>query len=254
MRLTGLLLLPLALAAGLGACAHAPSRPQAAGETVEAEGWGVATEDFLATRERALADAQKKAVEKVTGLVLTARTEVKNALSVEQDIRARVSGAIENYEVLEERQEDGFLKIKIRARVLFNEAVAFGAQHNLKIKVSIDDLGVGDAVSKALRDLGFPDVDLQDVKPDVIVTGQGKAYPQGRAPLGGFRSYRARVTLTAMDVKTGKKTNCRREASAIDPVNEIAAEKALETAGRMAVEALAAKYIKLDPIGEFGMR
>lgn len=249
--------MPLALAAGLGACAHAPSRPQAAGETVEAEGWGAATEDFLATRERALADAQKKAVEKVTGLVLTARTEVKNALSVEQDIRARVSGAIESYEVLDERSEDGFLKITIRARVLFSESgLPFsGARHALKIRVSIEDAAVADAAHKALRDLGFPELDSQDLRPDVIVTGQGKAYSQGRAPLlGGFRSCRARVSLTALDVKTGKKTHYRREASAIDPVSEIAAEKALETAGRLAVEALAAKYIKLDPIGELGMR
>ena len=103
----------------LTGCASIRSRTDANnGETVEAEGWApVDPHDVAGTRERALADAQKKAVEKVTGIFLAASTRVDAAIAVRDRITADVRGSIRHYKILNEKTEEGVYKIRIRAFV-----------------------------------------------------------------------------------------------------------------------------------------
>src|SRR5262249_32654718 len=112
----------LCLWASLSGCGHARLRPGSAdeGEVVDAEGWAPLDDrDPLGARNRALADAEKKAVEKVVGAFISAKTRVDQAVNVDQRILAKVDGYIKKYDLLGERREDGFLKTRIRALVLY---------------------------------------------------------------------------------------------------------------------------------------
>lgn len=115
-------------------------------EAVEAEGWAAIDPVHpLETRRRALAEAQKKAVEKAAGVSLSAVTKVEAAVTSEEKIVANVGGYVEKYDVLSEKSEDGFLKIRIRARVLLSLAdgydqVAAGLSRSLpegRMKIAI---------------------------------------------------------------------------------------------------------------------
>ena len=94
--------------------------PAKDGEVVEAEGWSpVDASDPLGTKKRSLAEAQKKAVEKVVGVYISAKTRVSQAVSVNQNILANVQGYINKYEIVGEKQEEGFYKTRIRALVRY---------------------------------------------------------------------------------------------------------------------------------------
>lgn len=237
----------------LGACAHAPKGASGrAGETVEAEGWAaLSPQDAIGSRQRALADAQKRAIEKVTGLTLSARTDIKNAISVDQRISALMNGTIAKYEILGEREEDGFIKILIRALVLYKDPEQFTqARHDLRVRVAIENPVLSDAACKALQESGFPVTAEPKGEADVIVTGIGKAYPLGETLIAGFISYRAQVTLSAQAIEGGKSARQTREASAIDPAGPIASDKALENAAHLAGEALALELAQFERAGQ----
>ena len=84
--------------------------------SVDAEGWApVQGGDTPSARRRALAEAQKKAVEKAVGVTVRANTRVDDAISVKQSIEANLGGTIRRYEVTSEGEEGGFFKVGIRA-------------------------------------------------------------------------------------------------------------------------------------------
>ncbi|MEK7745821.1 MAG: hypothetical protein AAB576_04085, partial [Elusimicrobiota bacterium] len=114
-------LLPLVL---LSACAGGRLRLGSGekGEVVEAEGWApLDAQDILGSKQRSLAEAQKKSVERVVGVYISAKTRVAQAVNVDQNILAKVGGYIKKYDVLWERQEEGFYKTRIKALVLYQK-------------------------------------------------------------------------------------------------------------------------------------
>lgn len=238
---TGAAVLALALAAG---CAHAPARGPKL-ETVTAEGWSPSDKaDPIGTKRRALAEAQRVAIEKVTGVEVSARTRVSQAVAVEQRITSRASGTIRSYEVLGESESDGFHKTRIRA------VVELGAPANAarrpeappgdpKVRVKLRGDGADDAavgVRRALIGRGFTIVNAG--KGEITVTGDVSTAPQ--AAVGGFASCRSRATLQARRVKTGAVLwQSSREASAVDPGLTAACAKSSETAGLLGAEVLA---------------
>ncbi len=116
------LILSLALVcSSFGGCFQRSSRMDfEQEETVEAEGWTpIDPQKPLETRERALAEAEKKAVEKVMGVTISASTKVESSITIRQEILANIGGDIRKYEILSERMEDGFLKTRIRAVIVF---------------------------------------------------------------------------------------------------------------------------------------
>ena len=74
---------------------------------------------------------------------------------------------------------------------------------------------------------------------EILVVGQAQAHPIKDVSLGGFVSYRSRVSLQAIQSGTDKiLAQASEEASGLDPTATVAASKALESAGRLAAQKL----------------
>lgn len=229
---------------GLAGCAHMSQGRGAGGKgaVVEAEGWSpIDPKDPAATRQRALAEAQRKAVEKAIGVTLSATTKVEEAVTLKQKIEANVGGFIRSYEILSEGREEGFLKIRIRAFVLYQAPEPPKAEpKSTRIAVVVPDQGLSGALRLTLSSRGFPVSDRAEGA-DIVVTGSAQAYAVPDPRLGGFHSYRARVSLDVLKAATGELSHQTGEASAIDPVEELARESAVARAAELAADALAAR-------------
>lgn len=232
------------LGACVCACAHAPARAPAAEEpgvaVVEAEGWAALADDGrpdAGARGRALAEAQRAAVETAVGVRLTARTRVEAAIATQATIETRVRGTLLGWTVLSERESAGLLRTRIRARVRVGPAPgAPGLPPLVAVRLTGPSAeSAASAVRRALRAGGLrvtddPDADLVVAG---TVTGDGfEAVPQ-------FSSWRARVRLTAVRTSTGEfLAEESREASAADPAARVAEERAAALAGELAANAL----------------
>lgn len=233
------LALHLALLTGaLGGCVHDPSKEGAKeGVRVEAEGWSpLDARKPLETKQRALAEAQKKAVEKVMGVTVSATTKVEAAITLEQKILANIGGYIRRYEILSEREEDGFLKTRIRAWVLRQPPKPLPAA--IRIAVLCADERLARSVRAALTSQGFTLADAA-ADADYTVGGKASAYSLTGSNIAGLRTGRARVSLDMTQAKTLAAFQTIQEASGLDPIDELARDKAVDIAARMAGEALA---------------
>ncbi|MBI3564886.1 MAG: hypothetical protein HY079_06810 [Elusimicrobia bacterium] len=235
--------LALALAAAvLAACAHAPRGPALA--RVEAEGWApLAADGEPGARRRALADAQRAAVEKAVGVRLSARTRVDGAVAVEQRVEARAAGSVRSYEVLSESDADGFHRTRIRALVEVGVAprgddAALPPPGDPRVAVRLsgpDAVSATAGVRRALLARGWTVVDGE--KADWLVVGEAASRELGG--IGPFSSWRARASLTLRRPSDGRVlAQSSREASAADPAPSAAGARAAELAGELAAEAL----------------
>ncbi|OGR89786.1 MAG: hypothetical protein A3J74_09715 [Elusimicrobia bacterium RIFCSPHIGHO2_02_FULL_57_9] len=220
---------------GLGACASSSKRNAALNEVaVQAEGWAAFDpKDELGSRRRALAEAQKKAVEQRFGVSVSARTRVDNALTSAQRIMADVRGTVSRYEVLDERREDGLLKIRIKA--FMREFSSKEAQaplpppvpppgnHKIAVQIKAEGPQASDwerraaaALRQTLMDEGFSVVET-DAQADFTAQAQARASPVADPRLGSWHAYRARVTLSVIE-SAGGAVCCEetKEASAVD--------------------------------------
>ena len=135
MRTQMLTVLSVTLSLGLAAPALA-----SAAATVEAEGQAmVKNGDEPAARDRALEDAQRKAVESAVGTMISAETVMENYQIISDRILAKSSGYIKNYNIVSSGAENGIYKVVIKALV---------ATGNLSSDV--------DAISALLKRKGMP--------------------------------------------------------------------------------------------------
>ncbi|MBI4064216.1 MAG: hypothetical protein HY401_07955 [Elusimicrobia bacterium] len=115
----------VAFVAFLNGCASTPRLKvgkAVGGEVVEAEGsCPVVNGDARGAKECSLREAQKKALEKVIGVYISAKTRVDKAVTIEQNILANSQGYISKYDVLKEDREGDYYTTKIRALVLFQK-------------------------------------------------------------------------------------------------------------------------------------
>lgn len=152
------------------------------GEVVEAEGMAAMTGDLLAVKRAALEDARKAAVEKVVGVLISARTMVDKAITIQQSILAKTSGYVKNYEILKEGQQaDGIYHTKIRALVSFKEVkddllaadlLQAPAVGNPRVAILLDEKMEGseeqstacsDALAQAMIEKGYKVVDRSEL-------------------------------------------------------------------------------------------
>ncbi|MBI4422501.1 MAG: hypothetical protein HY554_02170 [Elusimicrobia bacterium] len=253
------------VAAAAAGCSHGRLKPQPGerGEVIEAEGWApLDPQDVLGTKQRALAEAQKKAVERVVGVFISAKTRVDQAVNVDQRILANVKGYIRKYDLVSEREDGGFLKTRIRALVLYqkigDDLKDLGLVRpppppgNPKVVVRLRARGRGkeefgeaaaQGVRRALVERGF--LVVEEGHGDLVVTGETEAHPIEDARLAGFRSFRARVSLQAAKANGEVLSQKSQEASGLDPSGPVAEGKAYDAAGALAGEAVAAELLAL---------
>lgn len=220
----------LLLCAGLAGCASAPRGP--ARVVVEAEGWAAdAAGDAHGPRARALADAQKRAVEKAAGVSVTAVTRVDEGVAVRQRVRAHSRGRIERWDLLEDRREDGFRKLRIRAVVRLDPP---GAPAPLPADARLRVTGAGPAAAGLRRGLsarGFALVESgEEFTADARATTRLTRDPR----LEPFVSGRARVTVSVQDASGAVVWQATRDAAGLDADPLLAASAAAEAAGELA--------------------
>lgn len=107
----GGIIIVLALVAGLWA----------AGEDLAVTATGEAAGEGPTAKEKAVEDALRNAVEKGFGVFIDAATLSENAAIVSDDITAQTRGFVRSYEVLEDRQEGGIRRVKVRAMVALDK-------------------------------------------------------------------------------------------------------------------------------------
>lgn len=224
----------------LAGCASLRDGPGGGREvSVEAEGWAPLDGDLLSAKHRALAEAQKKAVEKAVGLTVRARTRVEDAINVQESIEANLGGTIRRYEILSERTDGPFYKLRIRAVVLYRPKPADGAGlKTVRISVRLPNATVAQAIRTTLAAHEFTLAE-SDQHADVVITGVVETFGRADLRLGGFYSYRAQVSLNVLDARTGKVTEQSYEASALDVEEHSACDMALEQAGEISGERVA---------------
>ena len=188
MRTQMLTVLSVTLSLGLAAPALA-----SAAATVEAEGQAmVKNGDEPAARDRALEDAQRKAVESAVGTMISAETVMENYQIISDRILAKSSGYIKNYNIVSSGAENGIYKVVIKALV---------ATGNLSSDV--------DAISALLKRKGMPRVFV--VVPEAILgstamtTGQSGTMNMQSAESGLIAALRnAGFLIVDPDVLSGK--------------------------------------------------
>jgi len=123
----------LLVAVTIAGCSGSPPRPAVApspgsaevpglseGEIVEVEAVGEANViegNKLATRQVSLSAAQKAAVEKAVGVLVTGQMVVSKARLIEDEIFSKTAGYLKSWEVLGEEEEGGIYRTRIKARV-----------------------------------------------------------------------------------------------------------------------------------------
>jgi hypothetical protein len=171
-RLTALL-----LSSALAACAAPRLKvgDQPGGEVVEVTGEAMIDNgDLPGAKKRSLVEAQKKAVEEVVGVHISAKTMVEKAITIDQTILAKSEGYISKYEVLKDWSEPPYYKTKIRAYVMYG-------------KVS-DDLKAAGLLNRP--EVGHPRVavllteKVNGVSPDFSADGAGRSVAQALLDAG----------------------------------------------------------------------
>ena len=233
--------LAIALLAG---CAGLP--PGGAREvSVVAEGWApVDAKDPSGTRRRALADAQRKAVERVSGTAVASLIHIRDAMAVSQKVVAEARGFVSRTDVIGEREEGGFFKVRIRAFIRPGEpprsSGPFPADARISLTVKgmgLSDKSLGEAASVAIRrELLARGFDVGGPAPDSwSLQGEAKAVPVLDARIGSFHSARARVNLRVVEPKTKAVVwETFQEASALELDPGSAALAAAQAAGAAA--------------------
>ncbi len=178
-------LLPLLGLLFMSACSgHMKIGPGWEGEKVTAEGMvPYDGKDLPAAKAGALASAQRHAVEQVVGVFVSGRTQVRQAVAIQQKVLSRTQGFIKRYEILKEGREGDYWKTRIRAVVL------------------IQDIGM---ILDELEIVRRPKIRARAV---VIING-GEAVPHAvnrgdAAEQGVCRALRRSSTLSVIDKPSG---------------------------------------------------
>lgn len=230
------------------------------GEVVEAEGFAPNDPgDILKTKRASLVDAQRNAVEKAVGVFVSGKTMVEQAIAIENNILARTEGYVKKYDVLSESVENGLYKTRIRALVAIRDLESdLKAMSLLKtpelqrprVTVAIEEEVDGEAIAespaasvleKSLIDHGYIVVGArQKAEADLAIRGKASSHPFQAEGLGGFISYRARLTVKA--VRPGSEDvvlSETKEASGLGGSARLAGFKSLETVGALAGSSIA---------------
>lgn len=235
------LLLLLLLLPG-AACTGARREDGSRELVVEAEGWApTAGQNLLSIRHRALAEAQKKAVEKAVGVTVRARTKVEDAINIRESIEANMGGTIRRYSVLSERADGDFFKVRIRAVVLYRPQAPSRRLKTTRFFVRLPQEKAASALRTTLIAYDFP-LSEKEAEAEVLVLGVVETYGKSDLRLSGFHAQRVVVTLSVADTRSGRAEEKTCEGAAMDLDDRAAQDAALEEAGRSCGLALAAMF------------
>ncbi|MCG6981709.1 MAG: flagellar assembly protein T N-terminal domain-containing protein [Deltaproteobacteria bacterium] len=152
------------------------------GNTIESQGVAAIVQGNLdISRDKAIEDALRNAVEQATGSLIENETLVENYQLLSDKIYSQSKGYVQSYEVLDEKAEEGLYRVTIQATVASGElkndlqALNILMRQVRKPRVMVlfeqvlsQDVNTGrlaeDAVSKVLLERGFKLVDANVVR------------------------------------------------------------------------------------------
>ena len=231
-----------AAAAGCGGTRKTSINPAYETEVVEAEGMApVVDGNVEGARKTALGEAMKNALGLVVGVYVSQDAMVSKSILIDESITSQTEGYIEKYETLKEWRDGEFYKTRIRANVrkedlaaklrtletepqkLGNPVVGFDIKESVDSKpqqTNYAELEIKNKFSEA----GF--ITGEKDKADIVIKGEAQTSFNTREGLGGFVSYRAGISVSA--VKQGSLetlASVQDSAGGID-LNDIAAARA----------------------------
>jgi len=248
-------------AAGCGGTRKSSLNPAYDVEIVEAEGMApVVDGDTDGARKTALGEAMKNALGLVVGVYVSQEAMVSKAVLIEDSITSRSEGYIEKYETLKEWRDGEFYKARIRAHVrkedlsaklrqlenepqrLGNPVIGFEITESADGKPQQTDYSALELKNRFIE-AGF--ITGEKDKADIVVKGEAQASFNTREGLGGFVSYRAGISVSA--VKQGSQetlASMQEAAGGIDLNDQTAARAALINAAKKAADPLTEKILK----------
>lgn len=229
-------------------------------EIVEAEGMApVVDGDTEGAKKTALGEAMKNALGLVVGVYVSQDALVAKSVLIDESITSQTQGYIEKYEVLKERLDGNFYKTRIRAHVrkedltaklrsLESEPEKLGNPVlGFEITESADSRPVQGgyaetALKAAFVDAGFLTGDKDTA--DIVIKGAAETAFNTREGLGGFTSYRAGISLSAVKKGSGALAAVQESAGGIDLNDEAAARASLINAAKKAAAPLKEGILK----------
>ena len=244
MRITSLLMAAALFAAAgcAGNTKRSSLNPAYETEVVEAEGMApVVGGDTEGAKTTALHDAMRNALGLVVGVYVSQDALVSKSILIDENITSQSEGYIEKYEVLKGWRDGDFYKTRIRAHVrkedlaaklrsletepqkLGNPVIGFDIKESADGKPQPTDYAELELKNKFVE-AGF--LTGEKDKADILIKGEASAAFNTKEGLGGFISYRAGISVSA--VKQGSQetlASMQESAGGID-LNETAAARA----------------------------
>jgi hypothetical protein len=260
------ILISLAL---IGGCASGGGVKKGASykvEIVEAEGLAPMTANLAASRQNAVNDAQKRAVESVVGVYVSAASLISKAQTVEDNITSQTEGFIQDYKIIKEKKDNDFYRITIKAWVRaddlskklnemdlnpkkygnplmsfwVNEKIDSASQNSNIVELSlmksfvdagfvVSDKKPQEYYNSSSAILNDDSNNLKKLNADIVVIGDADSTFNTDQGLGGLVSYRANISFKILMTATREIITTKTDvASGIDINKPAASKKALE--------------------------
>lgn len=273
-------ILPVVCLAALAACSSLRIGPKGEGEYVDAESLVPYHEtDLRATKKEGVLAAQRAAVEKVAGIFISSATTVEQAQLVEDKITSKSAGFIRKSHVRKAYQKGDQWYTLLRAQVLVKDigelikqtdADAFAKKTNILV-ASREEIGeeislkqdCKQAVYRALKSQPYALINgdnlsqnnIENPNPSIdrarldgarfLVVADVQANPLAALPgmASPFKTYRARANIKVYAANNyALVAEAAQQLSGLDPLPEIAAQKAIsascEAAAKQLTEAI----------------
>lgn len=256
------LLLAAALfaAAGCGGTRKSSLNPAFETEVVEAEGMAPVVGDLEGARKTALGEAMKNALALVVGVYVSQDALVSKAVLIDDSITSRSEGYIEKYETLKEWRDGDFYKTRIRAHVRKEDLSAklrTLESEPQKLGNPVIGFEIAESADSKPQQTSYAELELKNRfieagfitgekdKADILIKGEAQTSFNTREGLGGFVSYRAGISVSA--VKRGSQetlASLQESAGGIDLNDAAAARVSLINAAKKAADPLKEKVLK----------
>lgn len=240
--LTLVLAAALFTAAGCGGTRKSALNPAYETEIVEAEGMApIVGGDVEGARKTSQGEAMKNALGLVVGVYVSQDALVSKSILIDESITSQSEGYIEKYETLKEWRDGEFFKTRIRAHVRKEDLAA--KLRNLetepqKLGNPVIGFDIKEAADSKPQQTNYAELELKNRfseagfitgekdKADILIKGEAQTSFNTREGLGGFVSYRAGISVSA--VKQGSLetlASAQESAGGID-LNDAAAARA----------------------------
>ena len=251
----------LLAAAGCSGSRRGSVNPAYETEVVEAEGMSpIVSGDVEGAKKTSLHEAMRSALGLVVGVYVSQDAMVSKSVLIDENITSQSEGYIEKYETLKEWRDGDFYRTRIRAHVRKEDLAA--KLRNLepepqKLGNPVIGFDIKEFADSKPQQSAYAELELKNKfseagfitgdkdKADILVKGEAETSFNTREGLGGFVSYRAGVSLTA--VKQGSLetlASSQESAGGIDLNDAAAARASIINAAKKAADPLKDRVLK----------